>query len=67
MTSVLLNPKRKERERKPVTPMIKEEVARHGKEGWFGGGGDIVYLRLEELRESVWVSSYMLTRNIIEI
>jgi len=24
-----------------VTPMTKEEVARHGREGWFGGGGDI--------------------------
>jgi hypothetical protein len=47
--------------------MTSEEVARHGREGWFGGGGDIVYLRREELRETAWVSFWGLTRNTIEI
>jgi len=57
MTSVLLKPKRKERKRKPVTPMMRDEVARHGREGWLGGEGDIVYLGLEEVRETRFVPS----------
>jgi hypothetical protein len=66
MTSVLLQVKRKKRERKPVAPMMKEEVARHGKEGWLGGR-DIIAPRLEEVRRIERTSSYRRQRHIVLI
>ena len=53
ITSVLLSLNRNARERAPVRPMTRDDVARHGSDGWFGGVEDMVALPPEGRNQGI--------------